>query len=615
MSLKKSYYVRRFQATRTTKGTWNELNRVLGRSKSAPVVKRLLSRDGNQTFTENNEISNQMNEYFINVGNELAQDIRSAGETDGLSFGDSSHQSMFLTPVTSDEVYRLISNLDVNKSCGVDAISNKLLKKCSYSVTYFLSNCINESFSHGIYPDCLKTAKVFPIFKGGSKENVSNYRPISVLSSLNKIFEQVIRARLFSFLDRTRFLNKSQFGFRNSSNTAIAVTELMNYVYGELDKRSINVVSGVFLDLSKAFDTVDHKLLLKKLERAGIRGSVLELFRNYLSERFQAVNVNGTTSELMRVKTGVPQGSVLGPTLFLIYINDVQTLPLRGRLYLYADDTALFYSGSDDASNCCDMNFDLALLSNYFRTNLLTLNKSKTKFMHFHSPIVRQSNRIPVLIDDHAIEKVDNFVYLGLCLDTNLNFAAHIDMICRRVSPALAALYKMDNFLPDEALRLINFSLFHSHIDYLCLIWGQTYACYLRPLQVLQNRALKILYRLPPLTRTIDLYTRHAMGVLPIRGLSELQIVRLIRKVMNNEIYHHTTFFMRSSIYSLRDTLRIGSRGVRTVLGGRQLSYTGPALFNALPVEVRKVSNTSRFVRSAKIHLYLPSSIERLLNA
>lgn len=233
-SLKRDYYVRRFQTTRTTKGTWDEMNRVLGRRRSAPVVKRLLSKDGNETLTHPVAIANHMNAYFTSIGSELAQTARQTGPNTVPPRDDPCHQTMFLTPVTPDEVYNLISNLDINKSCGIDAISNKLLKKCSYSMTYFISDCINQSFSQGVFPDCLKTAKVSPIFKGGSRDDVANYRPISVLPSLNKIFEQAISSRLFSFLDHTKFLNRSQFGFRGSSNTAIAVTELMNYIYGDM---------------------------------------------------------------------------------------------------------------------------------------------------------------------------------------------------------------------------------------------------------------------------------------------------------------------------------------------------------------------------------------------
>lgn len=563
------------------------------------------------------DIANEMNQFFTGIGESLANNVQSrlTSPTGEPRVNHSNRSSMFVDPVSPDEVYNLLSNLDVNKAYGVDQISNKLLKQCRYSITYFISCCINESFATGTYPDCLKLAKVSPIYKSGSRDDPGNYRPISVLPTINKIFEQVISRRLLSFLDRTQFLSKSQFGFRKGSNTEIAAIELMNFIYSEMDKRSVNVVSGVFIDLSKAFDTVNHQLLLEKLERAGIRGNVHQLFSNYLHNRFQAVCIDGTLSSWKQVTTGVPQGSVLGPTLFLIFINDLKYLALKGQLYLYADDASLFYSGADDAVNCFHMNSDLALLSSYFCTNLLTLNKEKTKFLHLRNQTFRPSNRISVLIEGEEIEQVDSIVYLGLKLDKNLNFGSHVDMICGRILGAVASLYKVRTMLPPEAMKSIYFSLIHSHVIYLCSIWGQTTYNHLRPLQVLQNRALKIAYELPPLTSTVHLFSHYVRNVLPIRGISEMQIVKLVRQMLNNEIFHHTVFSVRHSIQNLRDSLRIGAPSVRTSLGGRQISYAGPACFNQLPIDLRRISNTSKFIRSVRRHFSSQSSIQRFLSS
>lgn len=312
---------------------------------------------------------------------------------------------------------------------------------------------------------------------------------------------------------------------------------------------------------------------------------------------------------------GVPQGSVLGPTLFLIYLNDFGNVPLTGSLYMYADDAAVFYSGTDDSINCYNMNRDLYLMSRYFRSNLLTLNLDKTKYMHFHDHSIHLSNRIPVLLNGQMIESVSCVRYLGLELDSHLNFSNHINTLCRKVCVTLAALYKVRDLLPQEVLRLIYFSLFHSHVVYLCSLWGQTFASYIRPLQVLQNRALKILYNLPPRTSTCELYSLHAKNVLPVRGIHELQIVKLVRQIMNDEIYHQTSFAMRSNAHSLRDTLRIGAPAVRTNLGSRQFSYAGPYTFNRLPSEIRGESQTLRFTNYVKKHLLSPAEIERLLNS
>lgn len=252
------------------------------------------------------------------------------------------------------------------------------------------------------------------------------------------------------------------------------------------------------------------------------------------------VTIDRVSSPLRYINKGVVQGSCLGPTLFLIFINDMKNLTLNGSLFLYADDAAVIYSGENDSINCYRMNLDLRTLSSCFQRNLLTMNQDKTKYMHFYHHSVQPSCRITVEVDQCLIERVSSARYLGLELDTHLNSGNHIRMIYARVSPALAALYKLRNVLPSEVLRLIYFSLFHSHLVYLCSILGQTYSSYLRPLQVLQNRALKIVFNLPALTSTTDLYARLVRNVLPIRGIHELQTVRLVRQVMNNEVFHHT---------------------------------------------------------------------------
>lgn len=389
--------------------------------------------------------------------------------------------------------------------------------------------------------------------------------------------------------------------------------ELMNFMYRELDKRDVNFVSGLFVDLTKAFDTVSHDLLAVKLEKSGMRGCVLELFVDYLKGRYQAVSVGDALSTLMEIKMGVIQGSALGPTLFLIFINDIQYLPLKGALYLFADDAALFYSGLSDAQNCLQINHDLSLLSWYFDNNLLSLNKSKTKYMHFHGSTTNPSNLVEVNVGGEAIERVESIVYLGLHLDKHLNFGEHVQFVCTKVTSALAALYKVRFFVPREVLRLVYFSLIHSHIVYMCSVWGQTFKTYLRPIQVLQNRALKVTFDLPHLTPTTELYGR-LVKVLPVRAISDLQTVKLVRQILNDEIHHCISLSIRPSIQNLRDTLRIGAPRVRTSLGGRQMSSLGPRLFNRLPIEIRKTNKTREFIHKVKKFFQTPSQIQEILN-
>lgn len=323
--------------------------------------------------------------------------------------------------------------------------------------------------------------------------------------------------RLKSFLEKNRFFGPSQFGFRERSNTCATVTELMNFIYKSLDRKHVKLVSDVFLDCRKAFDTVQHTILLEKLYRAAVRGIVHDFFSSYLSSRSQIVSIDASNSDNLAIESGVVQGSCLGPIFFFIFINDMHELSLNGKLFLYADDASLFYPSSDVNLSCQQMNEDLETLSRYFNSNLLTLNKSKTKYRHLHGLHTHLDQTTDVTIDGEILERVVCFKYLGLMLDEHLTFQNHYSLICDKISPAIAAMHKLRTTLPQEALRLVYFSLVHSHLTQLCGICGLAAATYLKPVQVMQNRALKILFNLPLLTNTLELYREYGKTIIVYR--------------------------------------------------------------------------------------------------
>jgi len=281
-------------------------------------------------------------------------------------------------PVTDLEVVNIINSLNDKKSTGSDDIPSILLKWTLPIISKLLSKIFNDFARLGIYPDELKIAKVTPLHKKGDKTNVDNFRPISVLTQINKIFEKLIHTRLMEFIDKHKILKEHQFGFRKGHNTSHDITHLNESIIKNLEKKKVCAI--LFIDLKSAFDTIDPVILTKKLDHYGIRGNFLSLLTSYLQGRKQYIKSGDIESALLPVICGVPQGSVLGPLLFILYINDVSN-NRNLETSLYADDAALLHADSKLKSLKVKLNSELSALNDWFISNKLTLNLSKTKYM------------------------------------------------------------------------------------------------------------------------------------------------------------------------------------------------------------------------------------------
>ena len=376
-------------------------------------------------MTGGSKISEGFCKYYCEVGPQLAsKQPQEPSRHFNQYLKDRVQESLVLTPTTPSEVEALCAGLEVGKGAGWDGVAPRVIKGVARELSGSLSRFYNCCMREGYYPECFKVARVVPVFKGGDPTEFSNYRSVSVLPLLSQIFEKLIRARLVEFLDQNKVICQGQYGFRQGHSTAMAVLDMVERVRKAWSKG--NAAIGVFLDLKKAFDTVDHTVLLSKLEHYGVRGSALKLLTSYLADRKQYIMYGGEESAWGALECGVPQGSVLGPLFFLLYVNDMASVSKDLDMVLFADDTNAFAEGKDVNELIRRVNSGLDELSKWFRCNKLTLNLKKTEYIYFGGPKARQKIKEDLTIGGERILRVEGTKFLGVWVDEALRWTAHI---------------------------------------------------------------------------------------------------------------------------------------------------------------------------------------------
>ena len=468
----------------------------------------------NKIVTDKKVISDGFNSFFINVGPTLAKKIPSNSKSTSDFLKHGVLDSMYMTSVVEEEVINIIKGLK-DSSSGWDDVSCKVLKATFDAFISPLVHVLNLSITKGVFPTEMKVARVIPIYKSGDEHVFSNYRPVSVLPVFSKVLERLMYNRLLSFINKHKVLYSFQFGFRIGHSPSLALIYLIDKVSDALEKGEF--VLGLFLDFSKAFDTVNHTILFEKLKFYGIRGISLDWFKSYLSQREQFVEYNGTRSSNQLISCGVPQGSILGPLLFLIYINDLAYVSDKLFALLFADDSNMFLSGNDWNELVETMTIEMIKVVDWLRANKLSLNLKKTHFVLFRRKRGKVKLDRDLIVDNVKIEQANKTKFLGVMIDEYLSFEHHVNHIKGKVARGLGILYKAKRFLLERSLLQLYNSFIYPYRNYCIVVWGNTCDSFLLPLIRLQKKAMRILKGAKKLDHTEPIFKE--LQVLKLREI------------------------------------------------------------------------------------------------
>ena len=601
---KLAYYDNVFARARgNISDTWKTINNLLGANTNNKSISKVKIPDTNEETNNLYATANTFNTFFSSIASKLKSNLPILQNLNEFNNFPSISSSIFLKRASPPEVVNIINSLP-NKCGNINEFPTKILKSMSDYISFTLCQIFNLIVTRGSYPDILKVARIRPIYKAKDPYDVNNYRPISILSCINKIFERLLLARMNSFIDQFNILSTSQYGFVSGRGTVDAGMDLISKIQKSLSDGKFCI--AVFIDLKKAFDTVDFNRLLFKLNKCGFRGIVEQLFASYLTNRQQYVELDGAKSEKLGVSSGVPQGSVLGATLFNLYINDLPYYVGNDSSILYADDTSLVHASEQSSYLFRSMQESINICYRWATANSLTINIEKTNYLYL-SPNLNAYTDLTLSLGDTIISRVEYTKYLGVILDDKMKFDKHISQVISRLSRMVSISYSIGNYLNYDAARCLYFSLVQSLLTYMIVFWGCTTEANLNRMQTKQNMIIRNLFgNKIPYQHTIELYRKCTL--LNVRCLYKFELGKVLYKtikcnkfpsllnVLNGYRFNHqhnTRYYHNyriPTITSEREAKRLPTSAIR--------------LWNSIPDDVKNSETYSIFAKKLFNYLF-----------
>ena len=534
-----------------------------------------------------------MNEYFANIGTVISNEIPPNNVNPLIYLRGSYQNSFYFSRVHPADVKNVIFSLK-NKNCSLSVIPVKIIKSIADIISPVLASLINNSFLSCNFPKCLKVARVVPLYKGEDPTDMGNYRPISILPTFSKIFEKVIYIQVYNYIEIHNILHKQQYGFRNKKSTTHAIVNHLSFLYKHLELN--HSVVSIYLDFRKAFDCVDHNILLAKLNHYGIRGIANDWFKSYLSNRQQYTRVGDSESNLRHVSRGVPQGSNLGPLLFLLFINDLPNSSNFFQYTLFADDSTLTTTFPKDSNNiAATLNGELEHINSWLGANKIMINADKTKYINY---AYRRSTNIDLLkIGCYKGRETFSIKFLGVYLDKHLTFKSHVNYISKKISKSLGILHKLKFYLPLQIMKTLYLTFIYPYLLYGIEAWCAAYQNVTGKIVSLQKKAIRIVRNVPYLEHTAPIFRE--LRILKVEDLFKMQIL----VYMYDTIHNNSDDTLLNSLISHADRHAYNTRYSNMYVVPRLLKstsrhsieYLGIRAWNALPSYAKDSTNIKQF--------------------